>query len=281
MCCTSTRWTTAPTPASTRSPTAWPTGSPRTASRSRVIYTDFRQPDLARAQASAVRAGTDAGVDAIVVYVLDAEHPADAVVEARAAGVPVFSLERPHFAVDGCAVYPNFNHGTYMAEHLATLLPGGADVGLIGGPDVVDDIELLLGLQHGLRSAGLNIVNDPFDPRDKNDSDVAEGGREKSLNLLADFAHLDGLVPYNDETLHGTLDGAARDGAARRDEDGVAERDAEGRRGNPRGTAPRHVGPRLSWNRRDGRRTRRAPTDRQGAARRFCAGDPDRADDHS
>ncbi len=127
----------------------------------RVIYTDFRQPDWREAQARAVRDGTKAGVDAIVVYVLDPDHPADAVAEARAAGIPVFSLERPHFAYDGCAVFPNFNHGAYMAEHLATLLPGGADVGLIGGPDVVDDIELLLGLQHGLRTAGLNVVNDP------------------------------------------------------------------------------------------------------------------------
>ncbi len=172
----------------------------------RVIYADFRQPRLAGPAGRAVRAGVAAGVDAIVVYVLDAANPAEAVAEARAAGIPVFTLERPHFAVDGCVVYPNFNHGTYMAEHLATLLPAGAEVGLIGGPDVVDDIELLLGIQHGLRSQGLTAVNDPFDPRYKNDSDVAEGGHEKTLNLLADFAHLDGLVPYNDETLHGTLD---------------------------------------------------------------------------
>ena len=120
----------------------------------RVIYADFRQPDWQAVQADAVRAGVAAGVDAIVVYVLDADNPADAVAEARAAGVPVFTLERPHFAVDGCVVYPNFNHGTYMAEHLATLLPAGAEVGVIGGPDVVDDIELLLGIQHGLRAAG-------------------------------------------------------------------------------------------------------------------------------
>jgi len=172
----------------------------------RVIYADFRLPDWQSLQTDAVRAGIAAAVDAIVVYVLDADNPADAIAEARAAEIPVFTLERPHFAVDGCVVYPNFNHGTYMAEHLATLLPAGAEVGLIGGPDVVDDIELLLGIQHGLRSRGLTAVNDPFEPRYRNDSDVAEGGHEKTLNLLADFAHLDGLVPYNDETLHGALD---------------------------------------------------------------------------
>jgi DNA-binding LacI/PurR family transcriptional regulator len=172
----------------------------------RVMYADFRQPGWREREAEAVRSGTKAQVDAIVIYVLDADQPADAVAEARAAGIPVFCLERPHFEIDGCVVYPNFNHGIYMAEHLATLLPPNARIGVIGGPDVVDDIELLLGIQHGLNSSGLDVVNDPFDPRYRNESDVAEGGRQKTLNLLADFDHLDGLVPYNDETMLGTLD---------------------------------------------------------------------------
>lgn len=179
----------------------------------RVLCADFRSANWAAEQAAAVRAGIEAGVDGIVVYVLDADEPAAAVGDARAAGIPVFTIERPHFAVDGCVVYPNFNHGSYMGEHLATLLAPGARVGVIGGPDVVDDIELLLGIQHGLRSSGLTIVNDPLDPRYKNDSDVASGGKEKGANLLADFADLDGLVPYNDETMLGVL--AALDEAGR------------------------------------------------------------------
>ena len=103
-------------------------------------------------------------------------------------------------------VYPNFNHGVYMMEYLATLLPPGARVGVIGGPDVVDDIELHLGIRHGLEISGLTRVNDPEDPRYKNTSDVASGGKEKTANLLADFDHLDGLVPFNDETLLGAVD---------------------------------------------------------------------------
>jgi ABC-type sugar transport system substrate-binding protein len=101
-----------------------------------------------------------------------------------------------------------------MGEHLASLLAPGARVGVIGGPDVVDDIELLIGIQHGLRSSGLMIVNDPFDPRYKNDSDVASGGKEKGANLLADFAELDGLVPYNDETMLGVLEALDEAGRA-------------------------------------------------------------------
>jgi ABC-type sugar transport system substrate-binding protein len=172
----------------------------------RVLYADFREPDWVQQEAAAVLAGVEAGVDAIVVYVLDADQPAVEVATARAKGIPVFTMERPRFAVEGSVVYPNFNHGVYMSEHLASLLQPGARVGIIGGPDVVDDIELVMGLVHGARSSGVVLVNDPFDERYKNVSDVASGGREAALRLLADVDHLDGLIPYNDETMLGTLD---------------------------------------------------------------------------
>ena len=94
--------------------------------------------------------------------------------------MPVVSLERPRFTVDASVVYPNFNHGVYMAEYLATLVPAGARVAVVGGPDVVDDIELLAGIRHGLEICGLARVNDPEDPRYKNTTDVASGGREKT-----------------------------------------------------------------------------------------------------
>jgi ABC-type sugar transport system substrate-binding protein len=172
----------------------------------RVICADFRGEDWPGSTDAAVLAGVEAGVDAVVVWVIVPDSPAAGAAAARDKGIPVITMERPHFPVDASVVYPNFNHGVYMAEHLATLLPAGADVALIGGPDVVDDIELVAGLRHGLSATGLHLVNDPEDPRYKNTSDVAEGGREKALNILADFPALDGLIPYNDETMLGTLD---------------------------------------------------------------------------
>jgi ABC-type sugar transport system substrate-binding protein len=172
----------------------------------RVAYADFAEPGWPERAAGAVRAGSDAGFDAIVIWVIDPAVPADAVAHARASGIPVVSMERPRFTVDASVVYPNFNHGVYMAEYLASLLPAGARVGVIGGPDVVDDIELLLGIRHGLTAAGLVTVNDPEDPRYKNTTDVASGGKEKTANLLADFGRLDGLVPFNDETLLGAVE---------------------------------------------------------------------------
>lgn len=171
-----------------------------------VGYADFADRDWCRRAAALVDAGAAAGMDAVVVWVIDPDVPAAAVARARHRGIPVITLERPRFHVDACVVYPNFNHGVYMAEHLASLLPPSARVAVVGGPDVVDDIELMLGLLHGLQITGLTRVNDPEDPRYKNTTDVATGGRVATANLLADFPDLDGLIPYNDETMLGAVE---------------------------------------------------------------------------
>jgi ABC-type sugar transport system substrate-binding protein len=172
----------------------------------RVITTDFRGEGFAAEQDAAVRAGIEAGVDAIAIYALDPDTPREAALAAREAGIPLFAFARPHYPVNGSVIYPNFNHGVFMAEHLATLVPEGAPVAIIGGPDVVDDIELDMGLNHGAKISGLNVVNDSNDPRYKNDSDVAEKGKAVTLNLLADFPEIVALIPYNDETMHGALE---------------------------------------------------------------------------
>jgi ABC-type sugar transport system substrate-binding protein len=172
----------------------------------RLLYADFADPLWLDLAAEAVERGIAAGVQAIVLWIVDPAGPAAAAGRARAAGIPVLTLERPQFPVDASVVYPNFNHGVYMSEYLATLLPPKARVAVVGGPDVVDDIELMLGLLHGLRTSGLTQVNDPENPRYKNTTDVASGGQEKTANILADFDHLDGLIPFNDETLLGAVE---------------------------------------------------------------------------
>jgi ABC-type sugar transport system substrate-binding protein len=171
----------------------------------RVTCADFAADHWRQEAGQAVTAAADTGYHAIVLWVIDPEVPAAAVQYARGKGVPVVTLERPRFPVDGCVVYPNFNHGVYMAEYLATLVPPAARVALVGGPDVVDDIELMAGLLHGIKITGLTQVNDPEDPRYKNTTDVASGGREKTANLLADFGQLDALIPFNDETMLGAV----------------------------------------------------------------------------
>ncbi len=172
----------------------------------RVAYADFADDGWRSQAGDAVRAAADGGYDAIIIWVVDPATPADAVGYARGRGVRVVTLERPRFEVDASVVYPNFNHGVYMAEHLASLVRPGGRVAVVGGPDVVDDIELMMGLLHGIELSGLTRVNDPEDPRYKNTTDVASGGKEKTANLLADFDALDALIPFNDETMLGAVE---------------------------------------------------------------------------
>src|SRR6266446_3974143 len=180
----------------------------------RTLTIDVRKPDWVEKQTQAIQQGIDARVDGIVVYVLDPTQPARAVAAARDRGIPVFTLERPRYAVNAALVYPNFNHGVYMAEYLAALLPAQAELAVIGGPEVIDDIELVLGIVHGVQRSGLKLVNDPFVDRYRNRDDVQAGVRESARRVLADFAHLDGLVPFNDETMLGTLEAIDEAGRA-------------------------------------------------------------------
>lgn len=180
----------------------------------RTLTSDVRAPDWVEKQTRAIQQGIDAGVEGIVVYVLDPAQPAHAVAAARQRGIPVFTLERPRYPVNASLVYPNFNHGVYMAEHLASLLPPLAEVAVIGGPEVIDDIELVLGIVHGVQRSSLKLVNDPFVDRYRNKEDVQEGGREAARRVLADFPRLAGLIPFNDETMLGTLEAIDEAGRA-------------------------------------------------------------------
>ena len=172
----------------------------------RTLTVDIREPRWVERQSRAIERGVAAGVDGIVVYVLDPSEPAPAVAAARERGVPVFTIERPRYPVTASLVYPNFNHGVFMAEHLASLLPAAGRVAVIGGPEVIDDVELVLGIVHGVERSGLTLVNDPFNERHRNLEDVATGGRVVAERVLADFEQLEGLIPFNDETLLGTLE---------------------------------------------------------------------------
>ena len=172
----------------------------------RVIYADFRGAAWPANANDAFHAAVAAEVDAVVAWLVTPDEPRVGVEAARARGIPVITLERPNFFVDGSVVWPNFNQGVYMAQHLATLVAPGAKVAIIGGPDAVDDVELVHGLVHGVSGAGLTLLNDPWLPRHRNISDVTHGGRDAALAVLEDFSHLDALIPFNDETMLGTVE---------------------------------------------------------------------------
>jgi ABC-type sugar transport system substrate-binding protein len=178
----------------------------------RVVFNNFAHTDWRDQAAKTIDAAIDAKFRAVIIYVLDPNEPAASVARARKAGLQVFSFERPRFAVDGSLVYPNFNQGTYMAEHLADRLRPGAAVAVVGGPKIIDDDELVAGIVNGVDRSGLNRVNDPTEDKYRNESDLRPGGRETALRILADFPYLEGMVPFNDETMLGTLDALAETG---------------------------------------------------------------------
>jgi len=171
----------------------------------RVIFADFRERGVHRHCQEAIEAGVAAKVAAIVLYVLDPSAFREPVAQARAAGIPVFTFVRPHYPVDASVIYPNFNHGVFMAEYLLSLLPAGSGVCVIGGPNTVDDAEEVAGLVFGLKRSNCKLLNDPENPRYCNLLDAAAGAREPTLQLLAELPRIDGLVPYNDETMLGAL----------------------------------------------------------------------------
>ncbi|NNL86667.1 MAG: sugar ABC transporter substrate-binding protein [Myxococcales bacterium] len=170
-----------------------------------VLFVDFREPEFGKRYSEAISRGAAAGVDGIVIYTLDPSAFSEPVSQARAAGIPVFSFVRPHFPVDAAVVYPNFNHGTLMAEYLANRLPEGAEVAVIGGPDTVDDSEEVAGLVFALRRSHCRLCNDPDKPEYCNLEDVPSGGRAPAERILAEFPNLAGLIPYNDATMLGAL----------------------------------------------------------------------------
>jgi ABC-type sugar transport system substrate-binding protein len=172
----------------------------------RTLYADFRLPDCIDRTGAAIDAGVAAGVDGIAYYSLDPRGPAEPVAGARAAGIPVFTFVRPLFPVNVAVLFPNFNHGVLMAEWLVPQLPAGAQVGIIGGPDTPDDAEEVAGLLYTFRRSGVTIVNDPTDQQWCNLVDVASGGAEVAARLLDLHPGLDALVPYNDETMLGSLE---------------------------------------------------------------------------
>jgi len=171
----------------------------------RVLFADFTAPDYRRQYEAAIETGIAAKVNAIVIYVITPSAFSVPVAKARAAGIPVFTFVRPYYPVNASVLYPNFNQGVLMAEHLASLLPAGSGVAVIGGPQSVDDTEEVAGLVFALQRSHCRLLNNPEDPQYCNLTDVATGAREPTLRLLAAFPRVDGLIPYNDETMRGVL----------------------------------------------------------------------------
>ncbi|WP_411847405.1 substrate-binding domain-containing protein [Roseibacillus persicicus] len=149
-----------------------------------------------------VRASIGEGVDAIYLFVTDPLEAEEEVKEALAEGIRVMTFHRPAYEVTASVLVPNFYQGVELATQLARRLEKRARVAILGGPEILDDEELVLGCLDGARRAGLEVLNDPFASQYRNLEDVKGVSGAVVERLMGDLYPFDGLIVFNDETLH-------------------------------------------------------------------------------
>lgn len=84
----------------------------------------------------------------IFVFVTDPKVPGEAVAQAMAAGLQVYTLHRPLYPVTASVLVPNFYQGTLLANRLAQEVlktTKSPRIAMLGGPTILDDEELVLG----------------------------------------------------------------------------------------------------------------------------------------
>lgn len=171
-----------------------------------VVQADGPGMTFADYPGAGIDAAVSRGVDAIAYYTIEAGSGRENVARARDANIPVFTIARTDFPVNGSLVYPGFQQGMFMMRHLLGLLPAGSRIGIVGGPNVLTDAEELAGLVFALERSGTHsLANDPFDPRYSNAKDDRSGAAIPVANLLDDHPDIAALVPYNDETMLGAI----------------------------------------------------------------------------
>ncbi|MFW5681717.1 MAG: sugar ABC transporter substrate-binding protein [Phycisphaeraceae bacterium] len=174
---------------------------------------DLRDDEPTVGQGRAIEALVERGASAIVLFAVCLVEPAQAVAASRTAGVPVVTIHHSAMPVDASLIVPNFAHGVAVAAALRdgltystpTVPPAFPRIGVVGPPDILDDLEFIHGVLLGLDQTGLQACNDPLDPRYRNLADVAGEGTNAVEALLDDHDKLDGLVVFNDETLRDAL----------------------------------------------------------------------------
>jgi ABC-type sugar transport system substrate-binding protein len=155
-------------------------------------------------------------VTMIFVFVTDPHVPGPAVAKALDAGIQVYSLHRPLYPVTASVIVPNFYQGTLLANRLTQeVLKHKTDSGdnsstgriaMLGGPKILDDEELVLGCLDGLKRLGMTVLNDPMEDKYRNLTDLKGESLGVMEVLMKDTYPFDGLVVFNDETLHDVIE---------------------------------------------------------------------------
>lgn len=178
--------------------------------RLRIFPADLRggQAAIATGQARSIEAALGDSVAAIILFVLDMSEPEAATAAALARGVPIVTIHKPSFPVSASLMVPNYHQGVVLAQALGRAIGNAhparatpARVAILGGPAILDDIELVRGAVDGVLGSHLTLVNDPFLPQYRNLDDVRGGALAAAERLLAEHYPNDGWVVFNDESL--------------------------------------------------------------------------------
>lgn len=178
-------------------------------------------------QTKSIEAAISEGVARMIfVFVTDPQDPATAVQKAIQAGLQVYTLHRPIYKVTGSVIVPNFYQGVLLANQLAEAVMAikkkepvgdsssssssssttGGRIAILGGPKILDDEELVLGCLDGLRRLKLTVLNNPFEDQYRNLTDLKGESLGVMDILMKDTYPFDGLVVFNDETLHDVIE---------------------------------------------------------------------------
>jgi ABC-type sugar transport system substrate-binding protein len=183
-------------------------------------------------QNKSIEAMIEEGVASMVfIFVTDPLVPEKAAQKAMAAGLQVYTLHRPLYPVSGSILVPNFYQGVLLANRLAQAVRGSSSspsassassaspappaspaspaagrIAILGGPKILDDEELVLGCLDGLKRVGMDVVNDPMEIKYRNLTDLKGESLKIIEVLMKDYYPFDGLVVFNDETLHDVIE---------------------------------------------------------------------------
>ena len=133
---------------------------------------------------------------AIYLFITNPNVPSKHVVDRLIQnGICIYTIHRPWYPVCGCIVVPNYYQGVSLANRLTqelyhnnntsnstndgnltirtTKKYSSYNIVIIGGPQIVDDEELVLGCLDGCQRSGcINVVNDPFENQWRNLKDT-------------------------------------------------------------------------------------------------------------
>jgi ABC-type sugar transport system substrate-binding protein len=183
--------------------------------------------DPSDAITAAIREGV---ASMIFIFLTDPRVPAAAAAQAMAAGLQVYTMHTPLYKVSGSLLVPNFYQGVLLANRLAqavvqvqvqqvqvqadkdtppppTTTTGPGRIAILGGPKILDDEELVLGCLDSLKRVGMHVVNDPMgEDKYRNLTDLKGESLTIIALLMQDYYPFDGLVVFNDETLHDVIE---------------------------------------------------------------------------